>query len=275
MTLSQVPDFSGKDLSGQNLSGQKLRRARIRGANLSNANLDGTDLTGADFSFSNLSGASMIGARLAGSTMVNVRMHEANLASANLVAARIEKSSLIGSNLSYATARMSVLISVDLRYSSLAFVNFSKAQIIKCLINNSVLVETVLKDSSIRDCRGQHADWKPPDDSETEQSRLRDARNCEKCKKIWAKFSNDFCQIHSSKAWKWTTLLRAAETLREEKLIEYRNELRKCSFCFGMVLLPANSRQCSACSQAQAAQDSETRRRYVNRGRGDPYRWWR
>jgi len=36
---------------------------------------------------------------------------------------------------------------------------------------------------------------------EQEQSRLRDAANCLKCKQIWARYSNNFCNVHSVSGW--------------------------------------------------------------------------
>lgn len=37
---------------------------------------------------------------------------------------------------------------------------------------------------------------------EQDQSRLRDAANCSKCKQIWARYSNNFCNAHSVSGWK-------------------------------------------------------------------------
>jgi len=273
--MSKPPDFSHADFSGQDLSGQKLRKARMWQTNLSNANLDGADLTGAELLNADLTGASMIGTRLARSTIRDARMTEANLTFANLVAATIERSSLRGSNLSHAIARMSSLISVDIRYSSFAFANLSKSTLFGCRLDNSIFIETILKDTTFPGSHGKRAEWEAPDESETEQARLREARNCSECKEIWAEFSDDFCLAHSAAEWSSTTLLRAADAFRVEKLREYRSELRKCSSCLEMVLMSKNSTQCATCATGQARQDYETRRKNVNRGRGDPYRWWR
>jgi uncharacterized protein YjbI with pentapeptide repeats len=290
-------ELIGVNLAGASLVGTRLVRSSIENVEMTEANLTRANLTAVKFRSSILEGSNLSFANATMSTFSSVRLRYSSLAFGNFSKSKFRNCRISHSSFIGAVLKDSSFSGCSLERAELRNCDFSKTRMVDCKVHhvsfrNSILTTAHLGSDLVEiDLTGTNIDWarfpkefqasklwKPVDESEKfqmEQSRLRGAGSCVDCKEIWATFSNSFCPIHKPETWAMGVMIRMADNLRESYLKQYQSQLQKCSSCLRMTLLLKDSQQCARCVQGQANKDYETRRRNVNRGRGDPYRWWR
>jgi uncharacterized protein YjbI with pentapeptide repeats len=166
-------NLSGASLHSANLEeadlrGTNLRHATLTFAKLGSAQLHRANLSEADLSWGDFSGADLRKACLNRAILVKSDLHEADLKGATLIATNLYKADLAlanlsGTNLSGADASEALLMEADLSKANLRYVDFSDtdlnlanlsfADLTGASFERSILVETVLKGSTLADCR--------------------------------------------------------------------------------------------------------------------------